>query len=1279
MRSKMKFSLRILMSFFMCFFLVMIVVGLILSSSYLKSYKESVHFMIENQMTNSLIITEVIRDHEIVKSYVQSMILDQLQDSKKEYKTKADRSISEINLKIDQLLKSEDKEGANSLKEVRHALNEYSDLVYKIYLKITGESGFRNQIDKSGQENDQTVVLLSRASENFEEAIEQYKIQKQKIINATVVLSDNSVTYLNTVIFCFGIFLFVFGGMMYFIMYRFIYREVGGEPWKIREITNRMTEGDLDIDFSENTKGVYNSVENLNITMREVAANAETVANGNFMVQPTLRSEKDQLGNSLLKMTRSLIDLQKVTQEISNGKFNLRLNVKGENDLVSKSINLMSENLQANKIYSDEQNWLKDGLNRLSTELSGDQSIERLTGCAISFIGRYIDAGRGVIYMNDEVRKTLQLTSSYAFTERDSLSNFYEHGVGVVGQVALERKPILLRAVPKDEALITTGTLSSLPLCTYTYPVVYETELLGVIELSSLQPLTPVQIDFLNQSNQIVASGIYTAIQKSKIGDLLSKAQEAQKEAEEKTRMVQEANAQLEEQQQQIQQQSEELQQTNSQLEEQQQQLQQQSEELQQTNQQLEEQQQQLLQQTEELRRGNDQLLLAKEELDLKAKDLEMSNKYKSDFLANMSHELRTPLNSIILLSKMMQKNERGNLDKEDIKRSKVIHSAGEELLHLINDILDISKIEAGKTVLSISDFSTEDLINDQLHFFSSMAKNKGVGLSANDLLKINISSDKDKVSQVLRNFISNALKFTKKGNIEILVTESGNPEKPVKICVKDTGIGIAPEKHKLIFDAFQQVDSSISREFGGTGLGLTICQKIASLLHGEITLASELGKGSEFSLLLPHTLQPHIGEKQEYETAQSYSITSKTEPVEIIDDRKKIRTGDKVILIVEDDLSFSEIVAKVINKMHMKVLRAITAMDGLQLAQEYKLNGIILDLVLPDMNGVDFMRRLKSYKELRQVPVQIISGYEKNPELMRMGAFDFLQKPVDQDQIQKAIQGILNFSEKSPKDLLIVEDNEIHRQAMADLIKSQDIRIKEVETETQAINELKRGIYDAVIIDLALKSGEGMNICRFAREMQMKVPIIVYTGKELSPDEEKNLKKLADRIIIKTVHSENRLIDELMLFLHQTQKEISNKPASTDAAVKVKRLLGRSVMVVDDDIKNVFVMSTALEEHGASVIDAQNGKQALELLEQSDIDLVLMDIMMPVMDGYTAIKKIRENARTKNLPVIALTAKALKEDREKCIAAGANDYLAKPVDYDMLIGLVEAWCQKKI
>ena len=1285
----MKLNLTLVLSTLFSCFILMLIFGGYQATSYVNNLDSKTNSLVETEFVIAQVAADVKKQKELIDINSGNMILNSSPLVKMELKEKIDKGLDQTGFNIDRLIRMEDPEGRSLLEQMKMAFNDLSRTIGRAYtvsaktLKpIKGKNS--SEINQNEESLDQA---LTASSKKVDELLVKYIDQNDKQLETNEKLVISSFSSVKQLIIIFVIILFVFGIIVFISVMRFVYSQVGVEPVLLRDITRKITEGDLSFEYPQVTHGIYSSVKVLNQTLREVAENAQRIANGDFSVEIKPRSENDQLGNSLKKMVETLTELQIVTKEISQGNFGRHLEVKGSTDLVSQSINMMSESLEKNEKVNRDQNWLKDGLNKLSMELSGDQDLEQITSKAINFVGRYISAGRGVVYRFNENKNSLHLISSYAFTERDNLSNIYELGKGVVGQVALEKKPILLKSFPKEEALVMTGTISSVPMNTYTFPLIYEDELIGVIELASLVSFDPIQLEFLDQSNQVIASGIFTAIQKSKIEELLSKAQNAQREAEDKTMMVQEANARLEEQSQQIQQQTEELQQSNSQLEEQQQQLQQQSEELQQTNAQLEEQQQLLMQQKEDLQAGNDNLQKTKDDLDRKAKDLELSNKYKSDFLANMSHELRTPLNSIILLSKMMQKNERGNLEKDDIKRAKVVHSAGEELLRLINDILDISKIEAGKSILSVSEFPTEDLMTDLMHFFSSMAKNKGLSISVEDTLKTKIVSDKDKVLQVLRNFISNALKFTKAGSILIRVSESGNPERPVKLSIRDTGIGIDESKHKMIFDAFQQVDSSISREFGGTGLGLTISQKLAELLHGEIVLESEPGKGSEFSLLLPKVLKPDEGELHEMETPVFRTPAKKDEPVimpvsvsePMFDDRKKIKSGDKVILIVEDDRTFSDIVAMVIVKMKMKVLRASTAEEGLQLVHQFKVNGIILDLVLPDMNGVDFMRRLKSYKELRHIPVQIISGHEKNPELMRMGALDFLQKPVDQEQIQQAIQGILNFSEKNPKDLLLVEDNAVHREALTELIKSLDIRVTGVETEEEAISELQKGIYDAVIIDLGLKSGDGMNICKFAREKQMKVPIIVYTGKQLSTEEEKNLKKLADRIIIKTVHSENRLLDELMLFLHQTQKESLDLPESTDISKKPKRLSNRTILVVDDDIKNVFVMSTALEEHGAKVIDAQNGKEALDLLGDKSIDLVLMDIMMPVMDGYTAIKKIRENPQTKNLPVIALTAKALKEDREKCISAGADDYLAKPVDYDMLIGLVEAWCQKKM
>jgi len=1279
----MKLTIKSLLATLFSFFCLMLVVALYYGRNLVDKTDQQAVGVINAEFSKTEAVWKIIRDQKTIAGLEREMMLTTTPEIKRDIKDNYVQAFSDIHAKISDLYQEEDSTGKASLEKVKQSLDEYQSLITREYL-WSSEKALKGSAALSQQE-----ILDSQATQDASRKLGEMlgDFAKQKTKNHASASEKSSMLTgsLKTDVTVFIIILFLFGLVVLFSVLWFVYSVIGGEPGIIRELTGKITEGNLNLKFPAETKGIFNSVKLLQQTLLGVANKAENIARGDFSTEIIPQSADDQLGNSLAKMTRTLSDLGTVTEEISHGNFDRRLEVKGENDLVSKSINSMSLNLEKNEKHNREQNWLKDGLNKLSMELSGDMGLDKITSSSISFISRYVDAGRGVIYLCDPAQKTLRLVSSYAFTERDHLSNVYEFGTGVVGQVALEKRAILLSNVPKDEAPVSTGTLQSAPVNTYTYPLVYEDELLGVVELASLVPFSAVQTAFLDESNQIVASGIYLSIQRQKVEDLLDKSQTAQREAEEKTMMVQEANARLEEQQQQIQQQSEELQQTNSQLEEQQQQLQQQSEELQQTNAQLEEQQQQLMQQAEELRQGNEQLRTSKVELDLKAKDLEMSNKYKSDFLATMSHELRTPLNSIILLSKMMQKNERGNFTDDDIKRARVVHSAGEELLRLINDILDISKIDAGKTTLSISEFSTETLANDLKHFFSSTAKNKELKLEVENTLNTTITTDKDKVSQILRNFLSNALKFTKNGTVTIRVEESGNKDRPVMISVQDTGIGIAPEKHKLIFDAFQQVDSSISREYGGTGLGLTISQKLTTLLQGEIRLKSEENKGSVFSLLLPTVLIPLEGDYAEYTKPRSRekegpTATLLASPGEtFVDDRKSIKAGDKIILIVEDDYNFADIVAMVVHNMKMKVLHASTAEQGLRLVQQYKVNGIVLDLVLPDMNGVDFMRRLKSLKELRHIPVQIISGHEKNPELLRMGALDFLQKPVDQDQIQASIQGILNFSQKHPKDLLIVEDDETHREALTELIASQDVRVRGVGTEQEAVDELKKGMYDAVIIDLGLKSGSGLNICKFVRESNLKVPVIVYTGKQLTQEEEKTVKKFADRIIIKTVNSENRLLDELTLFLHQTQAENRDQVASNiDPHLQPKRLSGKTILVVDDDIRNVFVMSTALEQHGAMVVDAQNGLEALNLLQHTQVDLVLMDIMMPVMDGYAAMRKIREDANMKSLPVIALTAKALKEDREKCISAGANDYLAKPVDYDMLIGLAEAWCQKK-
>jgi len=709
----------------------------------------------------------------------------------------------------------------------------------------------------------------------------------------------------------------------------------------------------------------------------------------------------------------------------------------------------------------------------------------------------------------------------------------------------------------------------------------------------------------------------------------------------------------------------------------------------------LNEQQQQLQQQSEELRQQNDSLKLAREELDKRAKDLEISSKYKSEFLANMSHELRTPLNSIILLSKMLSRNDKGNLNEKDIKQASVINQAGDELLRLINDILDLSKIEAGKVIMNITEFSSNNLLTTFGDLFHSVAEEKGIEFIIQDDLNSTLKSDKDKLSQVIRNLLSNAVKFTRQGSVTLHVLPVPDAPERIHVVVADTGVGIPEEKQAFVFEAFQQADGSTSREFGGTGLGLSIAREYVRLLQGTLELESEEGKGTTFTLNLPQIYDETLKKDETPEQASPLKSASTlikqkaaakkhaTVATEIIDDRNNIAPSDKIMLIVEDNADLAQTTMDVTREMGFKVLVALNGQSGLQLTKKFKPTGILLDLVLPDMNGMNVLRELKSTRELRHIPVHIMSSKERDNTFRNAGAIGYFQKPVNDIDIQHAIENILSVSEKYPKQLLIVEDDEIQREAIRDWLgESNGTEITGVSSQQEAIREIESSNYDAAIIDLELKDGSGYELCKYIQEHNINLPVIIYTGRELTVEEERELRKYTDSIIIKTAKSYERLSDEVSLFLHKTYhgepEAEPSSPAIPHPLEASGNLEGKKILIVDDDVKNVFVLASALENNGAIVIDAHNGEAALEVLrEEPDIELVLMDVMMPVMDGYTAIRQIRKDDKLKHLPIIALTAKALKGDRQKCIQAGADDYLSKPVDYDGLIRLAKAWIEK--
>ena len=1052
-----------------------------------------------------------------------------------------------------------------------------------------------------------------------------------------------------------------------------------------------LSNGDLSVELREASGDeigeLVTAFQQMIAYIRSVAHVSETVSAGDLRVNVAPLSEQDVLNHSFKKMIAYLQGIAAVTERVSEKDLHAQVIPKSDADVLSVSLAKMVTNLRAMMTEIEQQSWLKDGISQLSMELSGDLALKDVCQKAMSFVAHYVKAGSGALYAYNNLEGTLRLLGAFAFTERSKLSNVYRLGEGVVGQVALERAPILLKHQARQDALISTGTVSYAATQTYTFPLLYENTLYGVIELAAAQPFEAHAQNFLNEANRVIATVLFSTQQREKVQELLTVAQQAQQAAEVAAQEAERAKEEAQEQ-------AREVQQANARLEEQQQKLQQQSEELQQVNSHLEEQQQQLHQQSEELRQQNDTLNKAKGELDHRAKELELASKYKSEFLANMSHELRTPLNSIILLSKMLSKNERTHLDEKEVKQVSVINQAGEELLRLINDILDLSKIEAGKMTVNITEFSVRELFQTFKDLFHSIANEKGLEFIVREDIDAILKTDRDKLSQIIRNLLSNAFKFTKQGSVTLAASIHPARKDTILIAVSDTGVGIPKEKQMIVFEAFQQADGSISREFGGTGLGLSIAREYAKLLQGSLALESEVGKGTTFTIALPvllkelavspaPQLKPEHAAPKPQPMPMSAPVVTFSAATGVDDDRQHLQPGDKVILIVEDNADLAQSTMDVTKEMGFKVLVALTGRDGLELAAKYRPTGILLDLVLPDINGMEVLRELKSTRELRHIPVHIFSSKERDNSYRTFGAVGYYQKPVNEIDIQHAVENLMTISEKFPKRLLVVEDDQSQREAIQEFLGNTDeVKITGVSSQNEAIQEIETGEYDAAIIDLGLKDGNGYDICRYIKERHVKLPVIIYTGRELTEEQERELRKYTDSIIIKTAKSYERLSDETALFLHQMyhgEHEAAPRHAAPRPLETQGSLVGKKILIVDDDVKNVFVLASALENHGATVVDAKNGQAAIDRLHQEpDIDIVLMDVMMPVMDGYTAMRLIRKDEQLKHLPIIALTAKALKEDRQKCIQAGADDYLSKPVDYDGLIRLVKAWIEKE-
>jgi CheY-like chemotaxis protein/signal transduction histidine kinase len=904
---------------------------------------------------------------------------------------------------------------------------------------------------------------------------------------------------------------------------------------------------------------------------------------------------------------------------------------------------------------TEEKNWLLSGNSQLNDKTHGEKEVELLARDALAQLCTYTNAQIGALYLLEDAHLTLTGTFAYDYGKENHRIRL---GEGLIGQAAEEKRMITISDVPGDYIKINSGLGKTLPKNILIFPFQYSGTVKGVIEMASLKEFTELDKMLLQMIAENLGIAFNSSQSRMKLKELLEETQ-----------------AQSEE----LQSQQEELRQLNEELEEHSQNLRQQQEELQMTNEELEE-------QTRSLELRNREVELARHDIEQKTKQLEISSRYKSEFLANMSHELRTPLNSLLILSKELADNKSGNLNRDQVESSEIIYNSGQDLLVLINEVLDLSKIEAGKMEIHSEKTGLKHFIDGMLRDFKGQAEQKKLKLSAtyeNDLPE-SIITDPQRLSQILKNLLSNALKFTEKGGVTISVGR--HDEKTIRIDVTDTGIGIPEDKQIIVFEAFQQVDGGTSRKYGGTGLGLSISRELAKLLDAEIRLKSEAGKGSTFSLYLPVEISAtteHDANKLKEQNQQAQRIKSNpfiNYPA-VPDDRKTIEKEDKVVLIIEDDLNFAGVLMKQAAQKGFKCLSAATGEDGLLLAEKFNPHAIILDIDLPGMNGHAVLSALKSRPSLRHIPVHIMSVNERSIEPIKEGAIEYLMKPVTKNDLEEAFNRIGNFVNRKMKNLLIVEDDTNARTAIRKLIGNGDVKCYEAATGEEAMKHYKETYFDCIVLDIGLPDMNGFElIYKLEKQRDHLPPIIIYTGKELTREENMELQRYTESIIIKGVKSEERLLDETALFLHRT---ISNLPESKQTIInrlydKEAAFPGRKILLVDDDMRNIFALSKVLKDRNMEVIKADNGINALEMLDKHpDIDLVLMDIMMPEMDGYEAMRRIRTQERFRDLPVIALTAKAMKDDKQKCIDAGANDYITKPVDVERLLSLMRVWLSK--
>jgi CheY-like chemotaxis protein/signal transduction histidine kinase/HAMP domain-containing protein len=1036
--------------------------------------------------------------------------------------------------------------------------------------------------------------------------------------------------------------------------------------------------GDLQQNLTVKSKGevaaLADTINNMTETLATFADQVTSVARevgvegrlgGQANVPGAAGTWKDLTGNVNLlaaNLTSQVRAIAEVATAVTKGDLtrSIQVDARGEVAELKDNINTMIGNLKLTTDVNTEQDWLKTNLARFTNMLQGQRDLTTVGRLLLTELTPLVNAHMGVIYqVENEETPQLRLLSAYAGDGVSPHPLFVQFGEGLIGQCALDKRQRLVSDIPTDAIPINSALLRVIPKNLVVLPVLFENQVKAVIELASVSAFTTSQMTFLEQltdSIGIVLNSIEATMQTE---GLLKQSQQLAGE------------------------------------------LQTQQKELQQTNEQLEQKAQQLAERNVEVERKNQEIEQARRALEEKATELSLTSKYKSEFLANMSHELRTPLNSILILGQQLTENPDGNLTGKQVEFARTIHGAGTDLLNLISDILDLSKIESGTVTVDAEEILTANLLDSVGRPFRHEADNRQLSfnIDVDPNLGRSIVTDSKRLQQVLKNLLSNAFKFTAEGGVRLSVSAAvggWNAEHPilshspavVAFEVSDTGIGIPLEKQKLIFEAFQQADAGTSRKYGGTGLGLAISRELASLLGGEIHLHSTPGKGSTFVLYLPikysgPTVAPRAPVSTPFGSQPALQVAAQERVIEQLpDDRLDLEPGDTILLIVEDDPHYARVLIDLARDKGFKVLTAARGAEALELAKQFQPAAVSLDVFLPDMLGWTVLSQLKHNPLTRHIPVQVITLDEDRQHALARGAFSYVSKPTTTEGVSAALSQIKEYARPRRKRLLIVEDNAAEQMSITALLDHDDIEIVTSATGADALSTLRETPCDCVVLDLRLPDMSGFEVLDQIRkdDTLSSVPVVVFTGRELSVEEDAELHTMARSIVVKGVESPERLLDETSLFLHRviTELPIEKQRMLEKLNSSDEDLVGRTALLVDDDARNIFALSSVLERRGMKVLTATTGSEAVTLVESNpEIAIVLMDIMMPQMDGYQTMGVIRENPAFRRLPIIALTAKAMKGDREKCLEAGASDYLAKPVNTEQLLLAIRMWLHR--